>query len=622
VTIERLTNAQNQPSERRVDKSLRPKQLTEYVGQSQIRKQLEIFIPAALSRQEALDHVLIAGPPGLGKCITANSYLLTASGWTEFSSVIPDTLAAENYVAARLPIYGLNGLEHTSHIYYSGIQATIRITTQLGFTLEGSHNHPVLVATPQGPRWQRLADVNKDDWLAIARGRAATPADSSSVLHEFTCLNGRCAAQKIVFSNLASKQLNRIQLLLTQWGIIGQQQPGTLVLDAHNSRLFQQYIGQLPPAPQPIALNAHYPEHIPYAHSLLKAAFEAQGSTHYPITDKPLSSSQVRTYLAALTPTPTSQILSALADPHIYWDSVAKRESAQAPVYDLCVPGSHSFIANGFYNHNTTLSHIIAHEMKAQLRQTSGPILERPGDLAALLTNLQPQDVLFIDEIHRLTPVVEEILYPAMEDFQLDIMIGEGPTARSVKIDLPPFTLVGATTRTGLLTSPLRDRFGMTYQLQFYTPEELVHIIQRSSAYLNSAIDADGAMELARRARGTPRIANRLLRRVRDYAQVEANGHISLSVAQHALALLEIDAAGLDSLDRKLLSTILEHFDGGPVGIDSLAAALGEDRYTLEEVLEPFLLQQGFLLRTRRGRQATPLAWQHLGLTPPTDFLS
>ncbi|MDY6994193.1 MAG: hypothetical protein SVR94_16540, partial [Pseudomonadota bacterium] len=295
MTIERLSNAQNQPSERRVDKSLRPKQLTEYVGQSQIRKQLEIFIPAALARQEALDHVLIAGPPGLGKCITANSYLLTASGWTEFSTVIPHTLAAEDYVAARLPIYGLNGLEHTSHIYYSGIQATIRLTTQLGFSLEGSLNHPVLVATPQGPRWQRLADIHKHDWLAIARGIAPAPADSTVVLHELTCLNGRCDAKNIVFTHLDKKQLNRIQLLLTQWGIIGQQQADTLVLNAHNSQLFQQYIGNVPATHEPIALNAHYSDQVPYAQSLLKAAFEKQSTPSYSrdqewiITDKPLS---------------------------------------------------------------------------------------------------------------------------------------------------------------------------------------------------------------------------------------------------------------------------------------------------------------------------------------------
>ena len=264
----------------------------------------------------------------------------------------------------------------------------------------------------------------------------------------------------------------------------------------------------------------------------------------------------------------------------------------------------------------TTLSQIIANEMGVNIRQTSGPVLERPGDLAALLTNLEPRDVLFIDEIHRLSPVIEEILYPAMEDFQLDIVIGEGPAARSIKLDLPPFTLIGATTRAGLLTSPLRDRFGITQRLEFYRTPDLAAIVTRSAGILNVFIDPEGATELACRSRGTPRIANRLLRRVRDYAQVKANGQITLEVAQHALDLLCVDAYGLDLMDRKLLLAIMEKFDGGPVGVESLAAVIGEERGTIEEVIEPFLLQQGFLMRTPRGRVVTRLAWQHFGLTP------
>jgi len=264
----------------------------------------------------------------------------------------------------------------------------------------------------------------------------------------------------------------------------------------------------------------------------------------------------------------------------------------------------------------TTLSHIIANELGVNIRQTSGPVLERAGDLAALLTNLESRDVLFIDEIHRLSPVVEEILYPAMEDFQLDIMIGEGPAARSIKLDLPPFTLVGATTRAGLLTSPLRDRFGITQRLEFYQSDDLAQIISRSAGILNVPIDVEGAMEIARRSRGTPRIANRLLRRVRDYAQVKADKKIIRQVAQQALDLLKVDIYGLDAMDRRLLLAIMEKFDGGPVGIESLAAVIGEERGTIEEVIEPFLLQQGFLMRTPRGRVATRLAWQHFGLTP------
>ncbi len=262
----------------------------------------------------------------------------------------------------------------------------------------------------------------------------------------------------------------------------------------------------------------------------------------------------------------------------------------------------------------TTLSHIIANEMGANLRQTSGPILERPGDLAALLTNLEANDVLFIDEIHRLSPMVEEILYPAMEDFQLDIMIGEGPSARSIKIDLPPFTLIGATTRAGLLTSPLRDRFGITQRLEFYSHNDLASIISRSAGILNLEMDDDAANELARRSRGTPRISNRLLRRVRDYAQVRANGLINHKVTQAALNLLNVDTYGLDMMDRKLLMAIMEKFNGGPVGIENLAAIIGEERGTIEDVIEPFLLQQGLLIRTPRGRVVTALTWQHFDL--------
>ncbi len=268
----------------------------------------------------------------------------------------------------------------------------------------------------------------------------------------------------------------------------------------------------------------------------------------------------------------------------------------------------------------TTLAHIVAREMGVNLRQTSGPVLERAGDLAALLTNLQPNDVLFIDEIHRLSPVVEEMLYPALEDFQLDIMIGEGPSARSVKLDLPPFTLVGATTRAGMLTNPLLDRFGIVARLEFYSPQELMRIVQRSAQLLNMHIVDDGALEIARRSRGTPRIANRLLRRVRDYAEVRADGRVTSAVADAALLMLDVDVAGLDVMDRKLLSAVLERFSGGPVGLDSLAAAIGEARDTIEDVLEPYLIQQGYLQRTPRGRLATAAAWQHFGLTRPADL--
>jgi Holliday junction DNA helicase RuvB len=265
----------------------------------------------------------------------------------------------------------------------------------------------------------------------------------------------------------------------------------------------------------------------------------------------------------------------------------------------------------------TTLAHIISREMGVNLRQTSGPVLERPGDLAALLTNLEPNDVLFIDEIHRLSPVVEEILYPALEDFQLDIMIGEGPAARSVKLDLPPFTLVGATTRAGMLTNPLRDRFGIVSRLEFYSAGELTRIVERSARLLGVEVSAEGALEIASRSRGTPRISNRLLRRVRDFAEVKAQGHVSGAVADAALKMLDVDKIGLDVMDRKLLLAVMEKFGGGPVGVDNLAAAIGEERDTIEDVLEPFLIQQGYLQRTPRGRMATASTYRHFGLAVP-----
>jgi Holliday junction DNA helicase RuvB len=265
----------------------------------------------------------------------------------------------------------------------------------------------------------------------------------------------------------------------------------------------------------------------------------------------------------------------------------------------------------------TTLAHIVAAELGVNLRQTSGPVLEKPKDLAAILTNLEAHDVLFIDEIHRLSPVVEEILYPALEDYQIDIMIGEGPAARSIKLELQPFTLIGATTRAGMLTNPLRDRFGIVARLEFYTPEELARIVHRSAGLLKAPIDAEGAAEIARRARGTPRIANRLLRRVRDYADVKARGHIDKGVADAALAMLDVDPLGFDVMDRKLLEAIVHRFDGGPVGLDNVAAAIGEEPGTIEDVIEPYLIQQGYLQRTPRGRIATLAAYRHLGLTPP-----
>src|SRR5690554_1730981 len=290
----------------------------------------------------------------------------------------------------------------------------------------------------------------------------------------------------------------------------------------------------------------------------------------------------------------------------IYIEAAKKRGEAMDHVLIFGPPGLGK----------TTLSHVIANELGVSLRVTSGPVIEKAGDLAALLTNLQPHDVLFIDEIHRLSPVVEEVLYPAMEDFQIDIMIGEGPAARSIKLDLPPFTLIGATTRAGLLTAPLRDRFGIVQRLEFYSAAELERIVRRSASILGISCEPEGAGEIARRSRGTPRIANRLLRRVRDYAQVRAGGRIDQATADAAMAMLKVDPEGFDELDRRLLTTIIQSFDGGPVGVESLAAALSEERGTLEDVIEPYLIQQGYLVRSARGRMATPKAYRHVGLQP------
>ena len=311
---------------------------------------------------------------------------------------------------------------------------------------------------------------------------------------------------------------------------------------------------------------------------------------------------------------PEFHTLATLCDNQIYWDKVSDITESKTEVYDFVVPETHSFVANGFFNHNTTLSNIVATEMGANLKSTAGPIIEKSGDLAAILTNLEEGDVLFIDEIHRMNPAIEEILYPAMEDYNLDLMIGQGTAARSIKLELPKFTLIGATTRPGLITAPLRGRFGIVFHLDFYNIEDLTTIISRSAEILKVEIEDKGAHEIAKRSRGTPRIANRLLRRVRDYAEVDYDGRITEEVAQDALNRMEVDVFGLDEVDRKLLTTIIEKFDGGPVGLGTISAAIYEEKDSIEEIIEPYLIQIGFLNRTPRGRLVTRLAYEHFGL--------
>jgi Holliday junction DNA helicase RuvB len=330
---------------------------------------------------------------------------------------------------------------------------------------------------------------------------------------------------------------------------------------------------------------------------------------------------QVQAYLALLPPTchqePEHAVLDQLLDPHIYWDRVAAVEDGYAETFDFVVPGTHSFVANGFYNHNTTLSHILAHEMGANLKVTAGPAVEKAGDLAAILTNLRKGDILFIDEIHRLGRAVEEILYPAMEDFSLNIVVGSGPGARNIQLSLPKFTVVGATTRLALMTSPLRARFGVVERFDFYEQPAIQEIVMRAARLLNVAIDPAGAQAIARRARGTPRVSLRLLRRLRDYAQVRAEGRITAEVAELALALLEIDELGLDDLDRRVLDALINKFSGGPTGLDTLAASISEEPDTIMDVVEPYLLQLGFLDRTPRGRVATRAAYGHMNVVYP-----
>jgi len=822
------------------EQALRPRTLKQFVGQAQIKRELRIWMDAALQRGETLDHVLLYGPPGLGKCITADSLILTERGWIPFYELIPESLEKDTSLPREIRVRGLHGLELTSHIYASGFGPTRRVVTRSGFEIEGTPNHAVLVATPAGPQWKRLDRLSTDDYVAIGRGLnvwgetqpviwqsgAATdrrvrtevavshwhagPTEalgrppaivelrqayaggvSGNPTPEWTAKrlglflsDGRVvevatqpwtlatepategtrtlsldadlayflgvlvgdghferggnfpafvitsgepelqsellrivrkhfgqapevrqygnktarirfsqryghvmlawgvravtAHEKVVpsavltgprtvavgflqglfdangngwpegyvewrtRSEILSKQ---VQLLLANLGIIAhrteKQVKGTsfwqLFIGGQDAARFHEEVGfrltrkrarskGLEPKPRGWSRS----DLVPCVKGLLRALLEMscphsravhKKFEHVKQDDRIPTRQQIKRYLSMLpdwvTTTPEFGILRRLIDPAIYWDQVACLTESTSETFDFVVPGSHSFVANGFFNHNTTLSHIVANEMNTYLHSTSGPAIERPGDLAAILTNLEEESVLFIDEIHRLNRAVEEVLYPAMEDFQLDIVIGKGPSARTLKIDLPKFTLIGATTRAGLLTSPLRDRFGIVQRIGFYTVEDLQVIVTNSARVLGVVIDPEGAHEIARRSRGTPRVANRLLRRARDYAEVRGDGRVTEALARECLEMLRIDELGLDPSDQRFLRTIMEKFDGGPVGLDTLAAALSEERETIEDVYEPYLLQLGFLQRTPRGRMATPRAYEHLGQKDP-----
>jgi Holliday junction DNA helicase RuvB len=823
--------------EQQIELSLRPQVLREYIGQKKVKDNLSIFIKAARARGEALDHVLLNGPPGLGKCITADSLILTGHGLVPFQSLLPDSMPADSDQPLEIELYGLNGLESTSHIYANGLGSTRRILTGSGFELEGTPNHPVLVATPTGPQWKQLRELSTDDYVAIARGTEVYGQAQSTTwmsdrpneirkrneervrrLHqELSQSLGRPPAAielrqaafqgpsrntrpQTVAHRLGSPLLNgrHITTVSNPWGLVTEPSDsdsvtitmdadlayflGVLVGDGHfektsNHPAFVITCGETEMAKELQRISL---KHFSYAPSLrqygkqtpmirfsqncgkvmiafgakattaahkavpsavlsgtreifigfLQGLFDADGNVwpdgyvefgtrsktlchqtqlmlanlgviarrrkqsingaafwklfiggedaqryhdtvgfrlsrkrlrasglndrardwsrgemaphvngllrilfkksqphphaahkyfdHVKRGDRTPTRRQITRYLSFLPETvqqePEWLVLQSLTNPSIHWDPVVSITESTAETFDFVVPGTHSFIANGFYNHNTTLGHVVAREMGAKIKTTAGPVIEKAGDLAALLTNLEENDVLFIDEIHRLHPAIEEILYPAMEDFELDLVIGQGPSARSVKLDLPKFTLVGATTRPGLITAPLRGRFGINFHLDFYPAEDLQIIVERSASILNARIDDGGARAIAARSRGTPRIANRLLRRVRDYAEVEYDGNITDEVATDALNRMEVDRYGLDEVDRKLLTSIIEKFNGGPVGVGTISAAINEEKEAIEEIYEPYLIQIGFLNRTPRGRVVTPAAYKHLGL--------
>ncbi len=487
------------------ERRLRPRRLKDFIGQDKIKSNLSIFMQAALERGEALDHVLLSGPPGLGKCVTADTQIQTPEGEVPMGCLIPSDLRPGEYRKHTVTVIGARGAERTSHVYASGGGPTIRLSTNCGQSIEGTPRHPLLAETQGSLTWRPLASIEEGDNVLVCPKSLSMEGGLGLTARDIAALE-----------------------------------------DSHAER------------------------------PKTTGAFE--------------------------------------------WATVMRIESSEAETFDFVVPDSHSFIGNGFCNHNTTLGHIIAEEMGAAITTSSGPVLDKPADLAGILTKLKEGDVLFIDEMHRLSPLVEEYLYSAMEDYYIDIVIDSGPNARSVKIPLPRFTMVGATTRKGLLTAPLRSRFGIDFRYDYYSAELLQAILVRSANILNVSIEKEGAWEIARRSRGTPRIANRLLRRARDFAQVEGDGRISLKTADRALTALDVDTEGLDDMDTRILLSLIDKFGGGPAGLSTLSVSVGEESGTIEEVYEPYLIQEGYMQRTSRGRIATKRAYQHFDRKIPGEM--
>ncbi len=745
--VNRSVAGEAQPGDKQVDHALRPRSLQEMIGQERLRDKMQILVDAARQRGDALDHVLLYGPPGLGKCITGDSLVLTDKGLSPLREFIPPSLPPDSYATTDTVVYGAGGLEAASHVYASGAGSTLRVRTRSGFEIEGTPHHPLLVATEFGPQWKRLDELTTQDYVAIARGAEIWGKPQRAVLKRSASVMRRQQSEVVVAQAPCNIELDADLAYLMGVVVgdgnvarvrgypafvitaptpamqheirrIGQKRLGCCPrVQQHGNRApklrFSRRMGELLLAfgVQPLtAADKVVPAAVlrgsrAVAIGFLQGLFDADGcawpagyvefgarsralasqvqlllanlgiiahrteqqrrgsafwnlsldgadaARFFAVVGFRLQHKQVRKDALANTPrawsrfdhisrddhTPTRQqvqqhlslrpalgacapgydVLPELRNPLIYWDRVAAVEQGYAETFDFVVPGTHSFVANGFYNHNTTLSHILAHEMGANLKVTAGPAVEKAGDLAAILTNLRKGDILFIDEIHRLGRAVEEILYPAMEDFSLNIIVGSGPGARNIQLSLPKFTVVGATTRLALMTSPLRARFGVVERFDFYEQPAVQEIVMRAARLLNVPIDVEGAQAIARRARGTPRVALRLLRRLRDYAQVRAQGRITAQVADQALSLLEIDELGLDDLDRRVLDALINKFSGGPVGLDTLAASISEEPDTIMDVVEPYLLQLGFLNRTPRGRVATRAAYGHLQVPYP-----